>query len=150
MAGAGMVGWGQGEQLVTAASAVRRRARSAAEAWHLSTLLSIGEQRARCCPSAVSAVMMCWEATGSWWRGLVPSRLRDLRSVSWHAAFWNFQGSVGFLIGGAALYATSFRRAARVPLFWLLPRLHDWQTRAVGVISSGHRRAGRRSGFPSM
>ncbi|KAL4424697.1 hypothetical protein ABPG77_004504 [Micractinium sp. CCAP 211/92] len=56
----------------------------------------------------VSAVMMCWEATGSWWRGLVPSRLRDLRSVSWHAAFWNFQGSVGFLIGGAALYATSF------------------------------------------
>ncbi|KAL4420449.1 hypothetical protein ABPG75_010105 [Micractinium tetrahymenae] len=55
-----------------------------------------------------SAVLMCWEATGSWWRGLVPSRLRDLRSVSWHAAFWNFQGSAGFLIGGAALYATQF------------------------------------------
>ncbi|EFN50967.1 hypothetical protein CHLNCDRAFT_141603 [Chlorella variabilis] len=56
----------------------------------------------------VSAVMFAMEATGSWWRGLVPSRTEDLRSISWHAAFWNFYGSAGFLIGGAATYATSF------------------------------------------
>lgn len=119
MAGAGMVGWGQSRRLVTATTAMLFRAHSAAEAWHLSSLLPHGDQRAHSYPSAVSAVMMCWEATGSWWRGLVPSRLRDLRSVSWHAAFWNFQGSVGFLIGGAALYATSFRHVARLPRFAL-------------------------------
>ena len=32
-----------------------------------------------------------------------------LRSISWHAAFWNFYGGVGFLIGGAAVYAYSFK-----------------------------------------
>lgn len=67
--------------------------------------------------NTVSAILMCWEATGSWWRGLVPSRLRDLRAVSWHAAFWNFQGSAGFLIGGAALYATQFRQVRRAMQF---------------------------------
>lgn len=34
---------------------------------------------------AVSSVLFCCEATGSWWRGLVPSRLSDLRSISWHS-----------------------------------------------------------------
>ena len=57
-----------------------------------------------------SSILFAWEATSSWWRGLVPARCADLRALSWHAAFWGWQGSVGFLIGGAATYASSFRR----------------------------------------
>ena len=57
----------------------------------------------------VSGFLFAVEATGSWWRGVLPSRLHDLASISWHAAFWNFYGGVGFLIGGAAVYAYSFR-----------------------------------------
>lgn len=35
--------------------------------------------------AAVSSVLFAYEATGSWWRGLVPSRLTDLRSITWNA-----------------------------------------------------------------
>ncbi|PRW60337.1 integral membrane [Chlorella sorokiniana] len=56
----------------------------------------------------VSSLLGCWEATGSWWRGLAPTRCSDLRSISWHVAFWNLQGSIGFLISGAATYAYGF------------------------------------------
>lgn len=31
----------------------------------------------------VSSLLGCWEATGSWWRGLAPTRRSDLRSISW-------------------------------------------------------------------
>lgn len=46
------------------------------------------------CLPAVSGVMFCWEATGSWWRGLVPSRLSDLRSISWHTGMASVTAAV--------------------------------------------------------
>jgi hypothetical protein len=33
--------------------------------------------------TAASSLMACVEETGSWWRGLVPTRREDLRSISW-------------------------------------------------------------------
>ncbi len=34
----------------------------------------------------VSSLLGCWEATGSWWRGLAPTRLSDLQSISWQVS----------------------------------------------------------------
>ena len=51
-----------------------------------------------------AALLFGLEATGSWWRAVVPSRCANLRSISWWSAFFNVHGSVGFLLGGAALY----------------------------------------------
>ncbi|KAG2498698.1 hypothetical protein HYH03_003438 [Edaphochlamys debaryana] len=45
------------------------------------------------------------EETGSHWRGVVPSRLKDLHSISWAAVFFALQGSLGFMIFGIVQFA---------------------------------------------
>ena len=62
----------------------------------------------------VSSLLGCWEATGSWWRGLVPSRLSDLQSISWQ---------VGCCVGGQ-LGADSWQ-----PAVGTADRRRQWQLR---------------------
>lgn len=52
----------------------------------------------------VAGALQCLEETGSWWRGLVPTRWQDLHSLSWMAACLGFWGGVGFTINGAGLF----------------------------------------------
>lgn len=55
--------------------------------------------------------MAALEETGSWWRGLVPTRVADIHSISWQAVFLGFWGAVGFAVNGAGMYAYTFRWA---------------------------------------
>ena len=71
---------------------------------------------------AVAGALQCLEETGSWWRGLVPTRWQDLHSLSWMAACLGFWGGVGFTINGAGLFGYSNRCGpAGSPLLLPLP-----------------------------
>lgn len=53
----------------------------------------------------VSSIFACQEETGSWWRGVIPTSMSDLRSISWIAVHSGLQGSVAFFVMGCTFFA---------------------------------------------